>query len=238
MLHADDAGLSVAINQAVLWLVQAERLESLSIIANSEHTAAFCWSLRELWPKVRKQPLIFLHFNLVECRSLAHWPDDAERIDKKGNFYFGYGGVVRSLLRHRIDPGVVRAELEAQYQRVCELGFTPVGIDSHQHMHALAPIAEVVRDFADEHSLTIIRSYDDMRAQTLVGAAKLLIFRMLAIATEVVYYRRPQLPTSWHGHIWREFVMTSWESVRYSKLKKGQIIACHPGSNVDRGFIP
>lgn len=238
MLHADDAGLSPAINQAILKLVQAERLQSLSIIANSEHTEAFTRSLGELWPKLRKRPQLFLHFNLVECRALTPWPAGSKRVDSEGNFYTGYGGVIRSLLLRRINPNTVRAELQAHYQRVCELGFTPVGIDSHQHMHALAPIAEVVDTFAKEHHVVLIRSYDDMQTQTLLGLGKLLLFRLVALATGLCYFGRLHLPVSWRGHTWSRFVMASWEPVRSAKLKKDQLIACHPGSSVDRGFTP
>lgn len=238
MLHADDAGLSPEINQAILRLVQEERLESLSIIANSPRTADFTEALNKLWPALQRPPQVFLHFNLVECRPLVPWPKASERIDEAGNFYVGYGGFIRSLLKGRIDPQVVRAELTAQYDRLVRLGFTPSGIDSHQHMHALAPIAQVVRDFAREHGIASIRSYDDMQTQTAMGSAKLMLFRVVALATELRYGRRVALPPSWHGHTWRAFLMTSWEPVRSARVKKGQLIACHPGSTVDRGFIP
>lgn len=238
MLHADDAGLNPLINQAILGLIKQERLESVSVIANSPYTADFSKSLLMLWPELNQPPQIFLHFNIVECRPLANWPAVSKRVDQEGSFYYGYGSAVKSLLAKRISYEALRSELKAQYQHLIDLGLNVVGIDSHQHMHALAPIAEAVQELADKQDIRIIRSYDDMRAQTLKGMYKLVLFRLLAMATEQRYYGRLKLPSSWHGHTWREFVMTSWEPVHYNKLRKGQIIACHPGSDVDRGFMP
>jgi predicted glycoside hydrolase/deacetylase ChbG (UPF0249 family) len=238
MLHADDAGLNPSVNRAIIELIKQERLESVSVIANSKHTADFVKALLELWPNLSQPPQVFLHFNIVEGRPLAIWPESSNRVGPDGNFYYGYNGVVKSLLARKISPDAVQFELEAQYQCLTSLGLYITGIDSHQHMHALAPIAEIVEKFADEHSVRIIRSYDDMHAQTLKGIYKLLLFRLLAISTEQLYYGRPRLPSSWKGHTWREFVMTSWEPIHYDKIRKGQIIACHPGSDVDRGFTP
>lgn len=238
MLHADDAGLSPEINQAILGLIQQEHLASISVISNAEYAREFTEALLKLWPKLNLKPQIFLHFNIIEGKPLAIWPAESDRVDPNGNFYFGYAGVVRSLLRRKISPEIVKSELDAQYQQAVNLGLDIVGIDSHQHMHALAPMAEVVQEFAKQHNLNIIRSYDDMCTQTQAGALKLALFKLLAIVTEQVYYSRPKLPPAWHGHTWRKFVMTSWEPVSSSKLRKDQIIACHPGSKVDRGFSP
>jgi predicted glycoside hydrolase/deacetylase ChbG (UPF0249 family) len=238
VLHADDAGLSPEINQAILELVQQEKLTSISVISNAEYAAEFAESLNKLWPKISRPPQVFLHFNIIEGKPLTLWPADSNRIDSNGNFYFGYSGVVKALLKRKINPEVVRSELDAQYQKATDLGLNIVGIDSHQHMHALAPIAEVVREFAAQHNIKAIRSYDDMQTQTLIGAIKLALFRLLSVVTERTYYGRLRLPPAWHGHTWRKFVMTSWESISASKLKKDQIITCHPGSKVDRGFTP
>lgn len=238
VLHADDAGLSSDINEAILNLAKRGRLASISIIANSEYTAQFCNDLKQIWPQLKQKPDIFLHFNLIECRPLTDWPVESARIDPSGNFYYGYGGMIRSILKKRIQPVTVKKELEAQYNVLKDLGMEVIGIDSHQHMHALAPVAEVVRQFAKEHGLRQIRSYEDMHCQTLKGRLKKILFSLIAITTELAYSGRPILPNTWRGHTWRIFYMASWEKVSDKALKRGEVIAFHPGSDVDNGFEP
>lgn len=238
LVHADDAGLNPAVNQAILKLANEGRLASLSIISNAKHTAYFCEEFLKILPKMRNKPAIFLHFNLVEGQPLTVWPGGSKNVDSSGEFYYGYGKFVMSILQDTINPKTIRYELEAQFKTLHSLGIKISGIDSHQHMHALAPIAGVVDDFCKQNNLSIIRSYDDMACQTTVGKIKKILFGILAVCTQVKYHKQLKLPSSWHGHTWRKFVMASWEKVDYKKLETDEIIACHPGSIFDRGFKP
>jgi predicted glycoside hydrolase/deacetylase ChbG (UPF0249 family) len=65
-----------------------------------------------------------------------------------------------SLPRHslwlgREDRDAVREELQAQWQRCVEHGVRPSHIDSHQHVHNIWPIGEIVARFAAQQGVPI-----------------------------------------------------------------------------------
>ena len=234
LLHADDAGLSLAINEAILSLLRENRLESLSVISNAPHAEHFMGRLIGLWPKLTSPPHIFLHLNLVEAKPLTPWP--RKMLQESGEFA-GYERLIQELLAGRVEPSVIEAELEAQFEQLQASGLPVHGIDSHQHMHALSPVAEIVRDFASRHHLAV-RSYDDMVCQTWIGQMKKHLLSWAARFTAWRYFGAFTLPPSWREHTWRPFAMASWERVAYHRLGEDELIACHPGSWCDRGFEP
>lgn len=217
-LHADDLGLNKEVNQAALEFLRAGRLASVSVLANWPQVGEAAQILRQ-FPTVE----VFLHFNLVEGKSLAA---PAKSFDNRVLF--------AKLLLRLVDPAEVKRELLAQLERLSDLGLKVSGIDGHQHMHALSPIAEVVTEVAREKGIKHVRSYKLMKTQSLLGSIKLTIFRLVAFWTHLISYGQPILPITWRISSWRPFSVASWEALEPQSIKASETIVFHPGLPYDR----
>lgn len=225
-LHADDAGLSSQANQAVLDLAKAGRLNSISVIANGPRVADFARAYNQIAAKQNNPPTIFLHFNLIEFKPLiAGWA----RPGFGGKIKLAWAAVISGL-----DKTQVRSELEAQLDKLESYGLKVTGIDSHQHTHALSPIAEAVYQTAARRQL-VYRSFGLMRCQSLRGKLKLSLFKLAARLSNLRHNQKLSLPVTWLPR-WRPFVVASWEKINRRNIKPDELIVCHPGTDYDHGF--
>lgn len=217
-LHADDLGLNKEVNQAALKFLKEGRLASVSVLANGPRVEEASQLLKQ-FPTVE----IFLHFNLVEGKSLA---DPTRIFDTKILF--------PKLLLRLVDPAEVKRELLAQLKRLSALGLKVSGIDGHQHVHALSPIAEVVTAVAREKGIKHVRSYKEMKTHSFFGSLKLTVFKLVAFWTHFIFYGRLTLPTTWRTRSWRSFFVASWEALDPKTTAAGETIVFHPGLPYDR----
>ncbi len=100
------------------------------------------------------QGRVGLHFNLTYGRPLS------QAIVARRTFCDDFGVFDLSLPRHsfwlaREDRDAVREELQAQWQRCVDHGMRPSHIDSHQHVHNIWPIGEIVARFAAHQGVPI-----------------------------------------------------------------------------------
>jgi predicted glycoside hydrolase/deacetylase ChbG (UPF0249 family) len=230
MLHCDDAGISREANAAILKLVAAGRVASLSVLANAPEFADFCKGYAGLPTAQRQATRLFLHFNLVEFAPLSQH-QGLRHIVRAGQFT-GRWTVIASCLLGRLHTGMVADELSAQLDCAQGYGLKIVGIDSHQHMHALNPVGTVVAEAARQRHISLVRCYGQMRCQTLLGTVRLGVFQAGALATN-----RMRLPVSWRGDTWQPFAVASWERINQAGLG-GIILVCHPGAPWDRPITP
>ncbi|WP_223488176.1 ChbG/HpnK family deacetylase [Pseudomonas sp. A-RE-19] len=143
IVNADDFGLSVSENAVILGAFQAGVISSATAMANMPAFEAAC--------VLARQPLLMgrigLHFNLTYGRPLS--PSILARstfCDSQGLFDLNLARHCLWLNRH--DRNAVLEELEAQWQRCLDNGLRPSHIDSHQHVHNIWPIGEIVARFA------------------------------------------------------------------------------------------
>jgi predicted glycoside hydrolase/deacetylase ChbG (UPF0249 family) len=97
---------------------------------------------------------IGLHFNLTYGRPLS------QSILGRRNFCDSHGVFDLNLSRHRLwlsrgDRDAVLEELNAQWQRCVDNGVRPSHIDSHQHVHNIWPIGEIVARFAASQGVPV-----------------------------------------------------------------------------------
>lgn len=216
-LHADDGGYDRRSVEVLMDLAQAGRLAAISVLANAAELDYFVARFKKLSPDAR--PQLYLHFNLVEGRGL-----------KIGQLT-GKAQLIKQILKRRVDEDQVRQELTAQFDRLQKLGLPIVGLDSHQHMHALEPIAGVVSDFAKTRQLAI-RHYGGFKATSWLGKLKLAVFKTAARFSNWRYRRRFRLPVTWQGSD-KKFVVASWEKIGLAK-SPAEIIVCHPAFGHDK----
>jgi predicted glycoside hydrolase/deacetylase ChbG (UPF0249 family) len=131
---ADDFAMDRSVSNAILGLVDADRVSAVS-----------CFSDSPLWPESGAElgrrsdkVLIGLHFNLTHDfghakRSLPYWIAASS------------AGLLRS--------GPLRAALQRQLDRFAEvIGRYPDYVDGHEHVHAFPSIRDVVRVMAVDPS--------------------------------------------------------------------------------------
>lgn len=150
IVNADDFGLSPCENAVILGAFQAGVISSATAMANMPAFEAACVMARHPLLEGR----IGLHFNLTYGRPLS------QSILARANFCDSAGVFDLNLSRHRLrlnrqDRSAVLEELEAQWQRCLDNGVRPSHLDSHQHVHNIWPIGEIVARFAARQGVAV-----------------------------------------------------------------------------------
>lgn len=78
-------------------------------------------------------------------------------VDGKGLFFGSYRNVIPRLMLGRFDPGALRKELEAQVSMLADSGIRISHMDSHQHLHVLPGVRDIVMDIARRFKIKWIR---------------------------------------------------------------------------------
>jgi predicted glycoside hydrolase/deacetylase ChbG (UPF0249 family)/GT2 family glycosyltransferase len=226
--HIDDVGYNKIINKEARLKLEQKKIFSFSVLVNGS-------SLKNIILVIKKYPHIevFLHFNLIEGKPISSLVNISSLINPQGNFYDKYQFICR-ILTHRIDESDIKTELLSQINLLQKYKIKISGIDSHQHMHALSPIAEVVNQIAKDKKIKFVRSYSQMQTQTIWGFSKILIFKILSILSHLIYFNKIQLPISWIEKKWSDFYIGSWEKINTRKIEKHQVLVIHPGLNYDK----
>jgi predicted glycoside hydrolase/deacetylase ChbG (UPF0249 family) len=150
IVNADDFGLSQSENAVILGAFRAGVISSATAMANMPAFEEAC--------VLARQPLlegrIGLHFNLTYGRPLS--PSILTRstfCDSQGMFDLDLPR--HSLWLNRLDRDAVLEELEAQWQRCLDNGLRPSHLDSHQHVHNIWPVGEIVARFAARQGVPV-----------------------------------------------------------------------------------
>jgi predicted glycoside hydrolase/deacetylase ChbG (UPF0249 family) len=153
VFHADDFGLSPAVNAGILEAHTHGVLRSTSLMVTADAAA-------EAAEAARATPAldVGLHLTLVEERPVL----PVERIPslvQGGRFWPRHGVVALRYLRRRWDPAEARAELEAQWERFDALGLAASHCDGHQHLHLLPGVFPAVAAEARRRGIRFVRSH-------------------------------------------------------------------------------
>jgi predicted glycoside hydrolase/deacetylase ChbG (UPF0249 family) len=98
-----------------------------------------------------------IHLSLVGERCVAPAADLRAMVTADGLLPDSYSAFTKLYLTKRIGAGEVRTEILAQIDRVLAAGITPTHIDSHQHLHMLPGVFEIVLDTAIDSGIPVIR---------------------------------------------------------------------------------
>lgn len=150
IVNADDFGLSEPVNAVILRAFQAGLISSATAMANMPAFRTACVLARQ--PALRGR--VGLHFNLSHGKPLS------EAILRQPLFCNAEGEFEFRLSRNclRLSPAArqaVEQELAAQWQHCLRLGLLPSHLDSHQHVHNIWPIGEIVARFAAREDVPV-----------------------------------------------------------------------------------
>jgi predicted glycoside hydrolase/deacetylase ChbG (UPF0249 family) len=151
VLHADDFGMSEAVNRGVLRGFEQGLLTSTSILANAPGAASALAS----WPRLERRragrvlpstarrqelrdpPLPFdlgVHLNLTQGRPLTAGKYPELLLDAAGRFPGAWGLFWRLWQHGRHCRQAIQAELSAQIALVIEHGIRPTHLNGHQYL--------------------------------------------------------------------------------------------------------
>lgn len=149
ILNADDFGMSVDFNRAVLFGYEKGILKSASICANG---SAFDAAVNEILPECPELG-IGVHLNIIEGKSITRCD---LLTDANGVFNNGYLALILKSKDKKFRQQVEN-EFRAQIEKV--LKHTKVDhIDSHVHSHAIPEIFKIVLKLAKEYNIPYIRT--------------------------------------------------------------------------------
>jgi hopanoid biosynthesis associated protein HpnK len=152
IVHADDFGLTVGINNGIVKAHQQGILTSTSIIAcgqafdHAVELARDCPSLD-----------IGVHLTLTGERPLSPPARIGTLIDEKCLFRKHISSLLGPLLLRNLSLEEVERELRAQIVKVLDHGIRVSHLDGHQHIHVLPGISRLVKELASEFSIPAIR---------------------------------------------------------------------------------
>lgn len=142
---ADDLGLHPLVNDGIIFLLKERKIDGASLMANG---SAFDDAIEKL--KNVNEPGIGIHFVLVDEESLSG-------INLPQNHRVFFVKYILGLIK----LSDIEKELRAQLDKISVAGIKPGFINSHQHLHLLPGIMDIVVKLAVEYKIFFIRTVNE-----------------------------------------------------------------------------
>lgn len=156
IVTADDAGLHVAINDAVVRAHRGGIVTATSVVANGRDFAHAVDLLREC-PALA----VGVHLTLVEERPLRAAREIPSLLSADGSFHRDYRRFFARYALARISVAEVELEWRAQIESVLNAGLAVTHLNSHQHLHMLPRLFTLTVDLAREYGIGYVRIVND-----------------------------------------------------------------------------
>lgn len=152
IINADDFGLHPAVNQGIINGFTHGCITSASIMPGGE---AFDEAVKMAYAYPGLG--IGVHLMLVGGRSVCEPAKILTLVDERGNLPQDYPVFLKRYLTGKIDKQEIRRELTAQIDKVSQTGLPITHLDSHQHMHVVPGIIDIVIELAVQFAIPCIR---------------------------------------------------------------------------------
>ncbi|CUH93945.1 hypothetical protein P22_0007 [Propionispora sp. 2/2-37] len=152
IINADDFGLHELINEGIIEGHTAGCITSTSIMANGEAFEQAA-QMAEQHPGLG----VGVHLTLVGGASPVARGDIHTLLTPEGLFFPNYGQFIARYIGGKISKTHIEYELRCQLQKVAGRGIRITHVDSHQHLHVLPGITEVVGKIAKEFKVNKVR---------------------------------------------------------------------------------
>lgn len=232
IVNADDFGRHVLINRAVERGVTDGVLRSATIMPGGE---AFddAAELAARSPKLG----VGIHLTLVNGNPVLPPAEIPSLVTEAGIFVDDHTAFAVRLLRGAVNLDEVRAELGAQLRRVEAAGIHPTHADSHQHMHVLPGVIDIVLDLCRAAGIPAMRApRAPLFAGSFGGIGQLIGRTGLAILTHraaaKAQRRGIRVPDHFAGIVAGEAVDTATLTGIAASLRDGVTeVMLHPGTD-------
>ena len=148
IVNADDAGLDITVNDAIIKAHTNGILTSTTVVASGR---AFLDAVSRF--SQYKKLGVGVHLTLVGERGLIR----SSLTDENGYLPKNYAVFILNYLQGKYQKGDIEAEIEAQIAK-CVKEFVPTHIDSHQHLLAFVPVMQLALPIIERYGITKIRN--------------------------------------------------------------------------------
>lgn len=152
IVNADDFGRHELINRAVERTFERGCLRSATLMAGG---IAFDNAV-ELSKRLKNFG-VGIHFTLANGNPILPPQEIPSLVTAEGKFHADYIAFLKLYLRGKISLAEVRSELAAQLEKILNAGLTLTHVDSHQHLHHMPGITEIVLDLAQAANIKAMR---------------------------------------------------------------------------------
>lgn len=152
VVTADDVGLHPGMTLGALKAHDDGIVTACSVVANGRAFEAALDPLRD-----RPQLDVGIHLTLVGERPLAPPERVPSLIGRNGRFLRDFRAFTWRYLAGGIAAAEVEEELRRQIERLLGAGLQAVHANSHQHLHVLPRVFEIVLRIAEEYRIPFVR---------------------------------------------------------------------------------
>lgn len=153
IINADDFGRHAEINRAVEEGLVHGCLRSATVMPGG---AAFAGAIDIA--RRHEELGLGVHFMLVDGHPILPPEEIPSLVGSEGDFLPDHTALLKRYLKGSINLEEVRRELAAQLQKVEATGIPISHVDSHQHMHTLPGIIDIVLDLAARAGIRAVRT--------------------------------------------------------------------------------
>lgn len=153
IVNADDFGRHELINRAVERAFKTGCLRSATLMAGG---IAFDDAIAVA--KRNSGLGVGIHFTLANGNPILPPKEIPTLVTAEGIFHENYVVFLKRYMSGKISLDEVRSELAAQLEKILRTGLTLTHVDSHQHLHHVPGIIEIVLDLAASKKISAMRS--------------------------------------------------------------------------------
>lgn len=154
-MNADDFGRHELINRAVEVACNFGCLRSATLMAGGiafDHAVETAKKLPKLG--------VGIHFTLANGNPVLPPEKIPSLVTEQGFFHENYVVFLNRYIRGKISLDEVRSELSAQLEKILRTNLPITHVDSHQHLHHVPGIVQIVLDLAAAAKISAIRVAD------------------------------------------------------------------------------
>lgn len=151
-MNADDFGRHELINRAVERAFNSGCLKSATLMAGG---IAFDDAVK-LAKKIPNLG-VGIHFTLANGNPILPPNEIPSLVTSEGIFHSDYIKFLKRYLSGKISLSEVRSELAAQLEKILNTGLTLTHFDSHQHLHHIPGIIEIVLELTTAKNISAMR---------------------------------------------------------------------------------
>ena len=153
IINADDFGRLAEINRAVEEGLVHGCLRSATVMPGG---AAFAGAIDIA--RRHEELGLGVHFTLVDGHPILPPEEIPSLVGSEGDFLPDHTALLKRYLKGGVNLEEVRRELAAQLQKIEATGIPISHVDSHQHMHTLPGIIDIVLDLAARAGIRAVRT--------------------------------------------------------------------------------
>lgn len=231
IVNADDFGRHELINRAVELAYRSGCLRSATLMAggcafdDAVHTAKRLAGLG-----------VGIHFTLANGTPILPPKEIPSLVTEEGIFLADYVAFLKRYLSGKVSFEEIRSELAAQLEKIRNAGLRLTHIDSHQHLHHVPGITEIVLDLAEASRIRCMRVantrlFDGELDSLGKFVGRLGLGSLAKLAAHAAHKRRFTTPEHFAGIVAGEAVSESFMLKLIEHLRGTTEVMLHPGTD-------